>query len=95
MKKLNELHKKVDDETIKNILSFSNLTCKMISTICGISMYQAKKVRLEILDYYGNEFPYSKSAQVRTEHFLKYYKSERFFKIYKDLYNVDLSKAGK
>lgn len=58
-------------------------------------MYQAKKVRLEILDYYGNEFPYSKSAQVRTEHFLKYYKSERFFKIYKDLYNVDLSKAGK
>lgn len=82
--------KKVNDEDIKDILSYSTLTCKMIAIICGISLYQAKKLRKEVLDSFSNDFPYSQSAQVRTEHFLMYYNSPRLFKLYHDLYNVDL-----
>lgn len=83
----------VSDDVIKDVLQFSTLTCEMIATICGISLYAAKKLRKQVINHYYRDFPYTQSAQVRTDHFIIYYNSPRFFKLYKDLYDVDLSKS--
>lgn len=81
---------KVPDEVIKDILSYSLLTCEQISIICGMSLYGAKKMRLAILEKYKEKFFYSPGAHVRTDHFLIYYESPRFFHLYKELYGLDL-----
>lgn len=82
---------KVSDEVIKDILGYSMLTCEQISIICGLSLYGAKNVRLAILKRYQGKFVYSPGAHVRTDHFLIYYESPRFFHLYKEIFGIDLS----
>lgn len=93
MKTINEMNnnsKYITDNEIKEILRKPVLTIVDITTITGMSRHMAKQIRLKVVEK-ESDFFYTTKSHIRTDHFLKYYKSDHLNKIYHDVFGVDLA----
>ena len=86
MKKHNSNKNRVDE--INDILKKEVLDVIDIALLAGISRDRAQTMRRKIINKFSSTETYSSRSPVRTDHFLKYYQSDKFNELYRKIFDI-------